>query len=65
MDREVDFNPDHHPSSSALWAEQRDESVIEVLQVKQHGVLVLTADDDPLSFRGLSIFSDADIGWKQ
>lgn len=66
-----DFNPDHHPSFSAIFIEALGERVVGVLQVKGLGVLVFTAQPPDyedatgkLKFDGsLSIFTKEEIGY--
>ncbi len=66
---EIDQNPDHLPSSSAMFIESRENDVIWVLAVAGLGALVLRADYEPESstpvFKGVSEFSDAEIGWRK
>lgn len=64
-----DYDPDKQRSSSGLWAEDRGADVVWVLQVKDHGVIVMRAtpaeDGDTISFNSVSTFSDAEIGWRK
>ncbi len=63
----IDYNPDHRPSSSAFFIEDKGNKVAAVLQVKGIGAVVLRAEYDSnglFTFYGMSIFSKAEIGYK-
>lgn len=64
-----DYDPDKQRSSSALWAEDRGVDVVWVLQVKNHGVIMLRAtpaeDGETIDFNGVSTFLDSEIGWRK
>ncbi len=68
-----DYNPDCQPSHGAIYIEALGERVVGVLQVKGLGVLVFEAlppdFSDPggkVKFEGgLSIFTKAEIGYKE
>lgn len=69
----ADFNPDHQPSSGAIYIEAMGERVVCVLQVKGLGVLLFTAlppdFSDPsgkIKFDGaLSTFTKGEIGYSE
>ena len=65
----IDYNPDHRPSASPKWVEPtEDGSYRYVLVVQGLGVVVMrgiSRADDPLGrldFKGVSTFSDSEIG---
>ena len=66
---EVDLNPDHRRSTSATYIEDRGKDILWVMQVKGLGALVMRAGSDTktgrLDFRGVSEFSDAEIGHRK
>ena len=69
-ERDIDFNPDHQPSSSAeMFVTPEDGSVLCILQVRGLGVLTFRAVSDPdstiglLKFKGVAIYTLAEIGW--
>jgi hypothetical protein len=68
-EKDVDYCPDRQPSSSALFYESRDDSVLFVMQVKGLGVVTMRAtsswenSDGKLRFDGVGIFTKADIGY--
>lgn len=61
-EKDVDYNPDHRRSDSALFIEDRGHDIVWVLQVKGLGVIVLRALDSR-SFCGLSEFTKEEIGY--
>ena len=65
----VNFDPDIRRSSSALWAEDRKKDVIWLLQVKDLGFIMMRAtptdDGDSIEFNGVSILTDAEVGWRK
>ncbi len=64
----VDYNPDHQPSSSRIWVEERDGNVYEVLHIRDCGALVFrvgTGADGQLVDREVSSFTDSEIGWRK
>lgn len=67
-EKTVDYNPDHRPADGGLWVETCERGVIEVVAVRGFGALVLRAAydlDDKLEFKGVSEFSDQEIGWRK
>ena len=69
-ERDIDTNPDHRPSTSGMFVEDRGKDVIEVLPVQGLGAIVLRAvypqdQDSALMFMGVSIFSDQEIGFRK
>jgi hypothetical protein len=66
---QVDYNPDHRRSTSATYIEDRGKEILWVMQVKGLGAIVMRADSDKytgrLNFKGVSEFSDQEIGWKR
>ena len=68
-EKDVDYNPDHQRSSSALFTEDRGQDIICVLQVRGLGAIVLRATsswtnkDGKLRFEGISTFTKADVGY--
>jgi hypothetical protein len=68
-EKDVDYNPDHRPSSSAIHIADRGNDVIMVLQVKGLGVITLRAStswlDKPgnVRFDGCGIFDRGEIGY--
>jgi hypothetical protein len=68
-EKQVDYNPDHQPSSGAIFIETMGADILGVFQVRGLGVLILRATPDltdplgKLKFTGLSIFTKADIGY--
>lgn len=66
-EKQIDYNPDHRPSDSRCWIENRDDSAYEVLQVAGLGALVLRVGydaDGKLVDKGVSEFTDGEIGWR-
>lgn len=63
----VDYNPDHQPSSSGCFIEDRGEDIIAVFPVRHLGVVVLRVAFDDVTgkriFKGMSIFTDQEIGF--
>ena len=69
-EKDVDYNPDRRPSSSAEYFVTPDDgSVLCLLQVRGLGVLTFRAVsdlDDPrgrLRFTGVGLYSKSDIGY--
>jgi hypothetical protein len=68
-EKDVDYNPDHQPSSSASYYEDRGADVLFVMQVKGLGVVTMRATSSwgnpagKLRFDGVGIFTKADIGY--
>lgn len=62
-EKQVDYSPDHQPSSSAMISENRETDFIWLWQVKGIGVIVVrssTSCNDP----HISIFTKEEIGFK-
>lgn len=57
-----DYNPDHQPSHSAMYIEDRGGDIVWLLQVKGLGVIMLRALDSR-TFVGMSEFTKAEIGY--
>jgi hypothetical protein len=70
-ERFEDRNPDHHPSTSGMFIEERAKDIMWLLPVAGLGVLVMRAEyemaGDTMSmvFKGVSEFSDQEIGWRK
>ena len=69
---DVDLNPDHRPSSSPRFIEPDDKGSFRyVLVARGLGVVVMRGEaraDDPtgrLDFKGVSEFTDAEIGHRK
>lgn len=61
---EKDFNPDHNMSTSGLFIEEKGNSVLYAMKVRQAGAIVMRASVNPdgtLEFKGVSIFTDREI----
>jgi hypothetical protein len=68
-EKDVDYNPDHQPSSSRKITVERGRDILMVLQVKGLGVITLRATtswldkDGDLHFEGCGIFDRGEIGY--
>lgn len=60
-EKDVDYSPDHRPSSSAMYIEERGGAMLWALQVKGLGVITLRAGINDQY--GVGIFSKAEIGY--
>jgi hypothetical protein len=65
-----DFNPDHCSSSAGMWVEPDDKGSYRwVMAVKGLGAMVMraeaNADTGRLEFKGMSEFTDAEIGHRK
>lgn len=67
----ADYNPDHRPSSSAIYYEAMGNDVIGLFEVKGLGVMVFRATPDyrdadgKLRFNGVSEFTKGEIGYTE
>lgn len=68
-EKTVDYNPDHRPSDSAMFIEDRGSDVVWVLQVRGLGVIIMRAPDGAYTHPftgegcGISVFDAAEIGF--
>lgn len=59
----IDRDPDHRPSDNRKWIDERDGHAFEILHVRECGALVFRTNTDATEC-GVSIFTDAEIGWR-
>ena len=70
-EKTVDYNPDHAPSTSGMFIEERAKDIMWLLPVAGLGVLVMRAEYEmtgesmSMVFKGVSEFSDQEIGWRK
>lgn len=60
-------HPDDQRSTAGMWAEETNDRVVWVMGVKGYGVVILGAQygaENTLQFKGVSAFTDAEIGWR-
>lgn len=68
-EKNVDYNPDHQPSSSQHFVKDEGKTLLVVWQVKGLGVMTMRASSDPRSntgkliYHGMSIFTNDEIGY--
>lgn len=68
-EKDVDYNPDHQRSSSAMFIDDQGDEIRWVLQVKGLGVITMHAatnwesDLGRLEFKGVGIFTKGEIGY--
>ena len=70
-EKTVDLNPDHKPSESGMFIEERAKDILWLLPVAGLGVLVMRAEYEmagetmSMVFKGVSEFSDQEIGFRK